>query len=222
MSVEAYYRYHAKIYDATRWSFLFGRRRVLRRVTSELRPRSILEVGCGTGQNLLYLAQHLPKSRLAGVDLSADMLSIAEKKLGAHRDRVVLRRGAFPDSIPIQAKFDLVLFSYALSMFNPGFAEAIGVAKDMLTDTGRIGAVDFHRSDLSAFRRWMGVNHVRVEGQILPRLRAAFPDGREEIRPAFLGTWTYFTFIGQKPFTPVEVSAPDSRSRHDVPEPSLP
>ena len=44
-----YYRWHAPLYDATRWSFLFGRAALIRGIALHRRPRRILEVGCGTG-----------------------------------------------------------------------------------------------------------------------------------------------------------------------------
>ena len=56
-----YYRGHARLYDATRWSFLFGRAaliRALARVSPP--PRHILEIGCGTGSNLVRLVRGTP------------------------------------------------------------------------------------------------------------------------------------------------------------------
>jgi S-adenosylmethionine-diacylgycerolhomoserine-N-methlytransferase len=32
--MDRYYRFHAKIYDATRWSFLFGREALIRQVAA--------------------------------------------------------------------------------------------------------------------------------------------------------------------------------------------
>ena len=56
--MRAYYRFHAGIYDATRWSFLFGRKTLLYNlpVRTDI-PQSLLEVGCGTGHNLRLLAR---------------------------------------------------------------------------------------------------------------------------------------------------------------------
>ena len=55
-----YYRWHAPLYDATRWSFLFGRAALIRGIALHRRPRRILEVGCGTGANLLRLSRWFP------------------------------------------------------------------------------------------------------------------------------------------------------------------
>ncbi|MGB4876086.1 MAG: class I SAM-dependent methyltransferase, partial [Candidatus Competibacter sp.] len=70
-----YYRWHAPLYDATRWSFLFGRAALIRGIALHRRPRRILEVGCGTGANLLRLSRWFPDADITGLDLSADMLA---------------------------------------------------------------------------------------------------------------------------------------------------
>ena len=86
--MEGYYRLHAQIYDATRWSFLFGRKTLIRRVAAMTQPATILEIGCGTGKNLLTLAKTFPQARLFGLDISESMLRIASKHrkqfLGGH------------------------------------------------------------------------------------------------------------------------------------------
>lgn len=57
-----YYRWHARLYDATRWSFLFGRAALIRSIAGfRAPPRHILEIGCGTGSNLLRLARQFPR-----------------------------------------------------------------------------------------------------------------------------------------------------------------
>jgi len=43
----------------------------------------ILDVSCGTGELLLSLSRRIEKPSLFGVDISANMLKIAEKKLGS-------------------------------------------------------------------------------------------------------------------------------------------
>ena len=59
-ALERYYQFHSRIYDATRWSFLFGREEVLLRAASVTTPKRILEVGCGTGRNLPGLRRRFP------------------------------------------------------------------------------------------------------------------------------------------------------------------
>ncbi|MEZ4622108.1 MAG: class I SAM-dependent methyltransferase [Caldilineaceae bacterium] len=68
-----YYRFHAKLYDLTRWSFLFGREALIRTLPGCCRATRILEVGCGTGKNLMVLAAAFPAAEITGVDLSPDI-----------------------------------------------------------------------------------------------------------------------------------------------------
>lgn len=195
-ALERYYQFHSRIYDATRWSFLFGREEVLRRVLRVANPRRILEVGCGTGRNLVSLRRLFPEAHVTGVDLSEQMLAIAAGKADG---QVTLLRRSY--SLPVHTEgrpFDLVLFSYALSMFNPGWEHAIDAAWDDLEDGGVIAVVDFSHSRFSWFRRWMGVNHVRMENHLWPHLSQKFVPLLDDRFSAYGGLWRYGIFIGRK------------------------
>src|SRR6202167_4978187 len=70
------YRRQRHIYDLSRKFFLLGRDEGIAR----LRPASgdkMLEIGCGTGRNLVKLAQAYPEARLFGVDVSREMFTPA-------------------------------------------------------------------------------------------------------------------------------------------------
>jgi S-adenosylmethionine-diacylgycerolhomoserine-N-methlytransferase len=194
-SLQRYYALHARIYDATRWSFLFGRERILHRIAGMSRPESILEVGCGTGRNLQSLRSIFPQSQITGLDLSADMLKIARRKV----NDVKLVEKAYV--APLNGRHDVVLFSYALSMFNPGWEEALQAARADMRPGGMIAVVDFSHTNSVIFRRWMGVNHVRMEGHLWPSLRALFEPLVDERYSAYAGVWQYGVFIGRKPLT---------------------
>jgi S-adenosylmethionine-diacylgycerolhomoserine-N-methlytransferase len=197
-AIARYYRVHARIYDLTRWTFLMGREALMRRLAAALSPERILEVGCGTGKNLLELGRFFPRARLWGVDLSAPMLSQAKRKLAPLADRVTLVRAAYDQPVAPQGSFDLVVFSYVLSMFNPGWEQALAAARKDLSPGGTIAVVDFHESPLPAFKRWMELNHVRLEGHLLPGLEHGFPGGWWQMRQAYGGLWSYFLFSGVK------------------------
>ena len=121
-TIRSYYRWHAKIYEATRWSFLFGRRQVIKALKLPYSSdKTIVEVGCGTGHNLYYLARQFPKLRLLGVDISPDMLQVATKKLKRFSPRVSFMEKPYaPGDWALPEKPDIVLFSYCLTMINPG------------------------------------------------------------------------------------------------------
>ncbi len=82
--LKRYYRVQSLFYDATRWSFLFGRKQSVQEVkklTGDREDLNILEIGCGTGANLENLVAAYPRSSVYGIDLSEDMLRKARKKL---------------------------------------------------------------------------------------------------------------------------------------------
>ncbi|MDZ4402119.1 class I SAM-dependent methyltransferase [Prosthecobacter sp.] len=196
-ALERYYQFHSRIYDATRWSFLFGREEILRRVECVASPRRILEVGCGTGRNLAGLRKRFKAARITGVDLSEQMLTIAAQKV--RDDQITLLRRSYSAPVHIgHTGFDLALFSYALSMFNPGWEQAIDAAWDDLDEGGLIAVVDFSHSRFSWFRRWMGVNHVRMESHLWPYLGRRFMPLLDERFSAYGGVWSYGIFIGRK------------------------
>lgn len=197
-SVEGYYRLHAKIYDVTRWSFLFGREAIIQKSLAVANPASILEVGCGTGKNLLALQRQVPNAEILGLDLSAHMLRQARKRLGSHRARVTLRQQAYDRPLNPAEGFDLVLFSYCLSMINPGWQQAIESAAQDLRPGGLIAVVDFHASKFVFFKRWMAMNHVAMEGHLLPKLNASFRPLTSEKHSAYGGLWQYLLFVGEK------------------------
>ena len=170
--LERYYRLHSRVYDATRWSFLFGRNQLIQIVSKNAQPSRILDIGCGTGNNLLRLCRNFPTASLTGLDLSASMLSIARKKLKNQGCPVDLVHQAYDHPLAPAASFDLLVFSYSLSMFNPGWEQAIDCAYRDLDVGGIIAVVDFHHSRFSFFKRWLALNHVRLEGHLLPLLQS--------------------------------------------------
>ena len=196
-AVERYYRLHARLYDATRWSFLFGRRQLQDRLPFGFEPATVLEVGCGTGFNLARMAARYPGAHITGVDASADMLKVARRRAMRHLGRIRLVHRAYQGSLGGSAGFDLVVFSYALSMFNPGREDALDAALQDLAPAGLVAVVDFDRSPVAPFRRWMGLNHVRMDGHLGPVLRSRLVPSVDRSRPVYGGLWSYLTFVGR-------------------------
>jgi S-adenosylmethionine-diacylgycerolhomoserine-N-methlytransferase len=197
-ALQRYYQWHAKIYDATRWSFLFGRDAIIELAAEAASPQRILEVGCGTGRNLVALAESFPEAQLTGLDVSPAMLAQAKHKLSTFGGRVHLACEPYPLNQVAAGTYDLILFSYALSMFNPGWETAIRAAKTDLAEDGVIAAVDFHHSKCSGFRRWMGMNHVRMEAHLLPVLESEYQKVSCNVFPVYAGLWKYFLFTGKR------------------------
>ncbi len=194
-----YYRWHARLYDATRWSFLFGRAALVRSIALLPNPpRNILEIGCGTGDNLLRLVRQFPEAAVTGLDLSADMLARARRKLERCQLPVALLQQRYDRPLYPEPVFDLIVFSYCLSMINPGWNQAVDSALRDLRPGGRLAVVDFHDTRFPAFQRWMAVNHVRMDGHLPPCLNARCRPLLQTPGVAYAGLWRYFRFIGQK------------------------
>jgi phosphatidylethanolamine/phosphatidyl-N-methylethanolamine N-methyltransferase len=77
-AVRAAYRRWAGVYDAVFGGIsAFGRRRAVA-LANRLPGNRVLEVGVGTG---LALPRYLPEKRITGIDLSAEMLAQARKRV---------------------------------------------------------------------------------------------------------------------------------------------
>ena len=197
-TMQHYYRWHAAVYDATRWAFLFGRKAILRHLPQD-RQQVLMEIGCGTGYNLRRLAGQRPDWRLMGVDVSPDMLAKASRATQAYSRRIQLFEKAYGDGqFRAPEPPDIVLFSYSLTMFNPGWEAAIEQARADLKPGGRVALVDFHDTDSAGFRWWMARNHVRMDGHLLPALEARFETEFRALQPAWGGLWRYVLYVGRK------------------------
>jgi S-adenosylmethionine-diacylgycerolhomoserine-N-methlytransferase len=159
-------------------------------------PQRILEIGCGTGSNLVALAERFPKAQIIGLDLSRDMLSRARRKVRPYGGRVGLIHRAYDAPVALGRRFDLIVCSYSLSMINPGYDEVLRICREDLSARGIVAVADFHRSPHAWFRRWMGVNHVRMEGQVLATLDKHYQPLSCEVRQGYGGLWSYLNYIG--------------------------
>ena len=197
--IQQYYAFQSKIYDLTRWSFLFGRRAILELLPfAHEEPFHLLEVGCGTGYNLARLAQLYPESQLTGMDVSADMLAIARKRMLGHRRTVLLAQPYAPKFYSWTGKLDAVLFPYSLTMINPQWESLIIQAYKDLKPGGCIAVVDFHASRVPAFKRHMSGHHVRMDAHLLPILEANFKTEVRKVKSAWFGLWEYVVYVGVK------------------------
>jgi S-adenosylmethionine-diacylgycerolhomoserine-N-methlytransferase len=179
-AVQRFYRYHAMVYDSTRWIILHGRRRAVERLA--LRPDSAaLEIGCGTGLNFSHLLSRLDpqRGRLTGLDFSSDMLARAERRIAAAGwPNVELVHGD-ATRLALARRFDGILFAYSLTMI-PDWPAAIDRAVEHLKPGGRLVVLDFGRFGswgplAPLMRAWLRANHVETLNPYVDKLRAVFP-----------------------------------------------
>lgn len=130
-SVRAAYRRWAKVYDLVFGGIsTVGRRRAVAAVNA-LPGRQVLEVGVGTG---LALRHYDTSKRITGIDLSADMLEFARRKVSEQRLENVesLQEMDAEQTVFEDARFDIAVAMFVASVVpNPRklFAEMCRVVK---------------------------------------------------------------------------------------------
>src|SRR5512141_1445517 len=113
------YRRQRHIYDGTRRYYLLGRDRLIADLAPAASAR-VLEIGCGTGRNLVLAARLYPDARFFGIDISTEMLTSAISAISrcdlAKRIRVAHGDATAFDPQPLFGipAFDHVMISYSL------------------------------------------------------------------------------------------------------------
>ena len=181
--MDGIYRYQRHIYDLTRKFYLLGRDEMIGGLAVPS-GGSVLEVGCGTGRNLVAVARRYPVAQLYGIDISAEMLKTAGVKLdhAGVAERVRLAVGDASALDPEGAfglnAFDRIFISYAISMI-PAWEDAIAQAATALKPGGSLHVVDFGQQARlpgwfrGLLRSWLGRFHVTPRERMERALREA-------------------------------------------------
>jgi S-adenosylmethionine-diacylgycerolhomoserine-N-methlytransferase len=164
------YRWQRHIYDVTRLPYLLGRDQLI----GDLKPAvgaHVLEIGCGTGRNLIRVARAYPGVECFGIDVSNVMLETARRSIRSAglegRIRLAQADAVTVDPARLfgRGAFDRVMISYALSMIAP-WRQTLAHAATLLSPQGSLCLVDFgDQAGMPAwFRlmlfRWLDWFHV--------------------------------------------------------------
>lgn len=147
--MDAIYAWQRHIYDATRKYFLFGRDWLIATLDVPV-GGTVLEVGCGTGRNLIQVARRYPTARLFGFDISDAMLTTARANVirAGLGERISLKQAdatSFEaEALFGEAQFDRVFFSYTLSMI-PNWKAAL--QQGVNATNGSAHVVDFGQQE---------------------------------------------------------------------------
>ena len=164
------YRRQRHIYDATRKYYLLGRDPMIAGLAPP--PGSgVLEIGCGTGRNLVQAARRYPQASFFGIDISREMLetagtAVARAGLGKRVRLAFADAERFePQKVFGRSGFDRILISYAVSMI-PSWRSVMAEAFVHLAPGGELHIVDFgdqqklpawFRAGLRTWLRWYHV-----------------------------------------------------------------
>ena len=189
--MDSIYRHQRFIYDLTRKYYLLGRDRLIAELAAG--EAHVLEIGCGTGRNLVAVAQRWPGARLYGLDVSEAMLTTARGAV-ARRGLAGRVRMARADATTFESEeifgrsgFDRVFMSYVLSMI-PDWGAALERAAGSLAPGGRLVVVDFGQQEglPSWFKRqlfrWLSLFHVRPIGDLRAALENLADAGGLQLR----------------------------------------
>jgi S-adenosylmethionine-diacylgycerolhomoserine-N-methlytransferase len=181
------YRLQRYFYDLTRKYYLLGRDQLLREMDTQA-GENVLEVGCGTGRNLIILAKCHPDVHFYGLDASTVMLETARSKIDAAGVKNIALTTALADDFShdktfgLHEKFDKIFFSYSISMI-PSWRESIDNALSNLEPGGQLFIVDFYdQKDLPAtfqklLKWWLKKFHVRYWNDLMPHLETLAANG---------------------------------------------
>jgi S-adenosylmethionine-diacylgycerolhomoserine-N-methlytransferase len=142
---------------------------------------NVLEIGCGTGRNLVLAARRYPEAEFFGMDISREMLATAHR--AAKRARVDVALG-FGDATRFNpyatfgvSRFERIYLSYTLSMI-PDWQTTLAQAVCNLAPGGSLHIVDFGQQERlprwfrAVLRGWLAKFHVSPRGDMERVLRA--------------------------------------------------
>ncbi|NDP22676.1 MAG: class I SAM-dependent methyltransferase [Paludibacter sp.] len=138
------YNSDVKFFNLIGWRVNFYRKIAIKALNLS-KGDTVVDLCCGTGLNFSDLFNAVgPEGKIIGVDLSADMLKVAEKQVREqgwnnftliHKDAAKYR---FPDEI------NSIVTSYAITLI-PEFDTIISRGANSLTEGGRFVILDFKK-----------------------------------------------------------------------------
>jgi S-adenosylmethionine-diacylgycerolhomoserine-N-methlytransferase len=202
------YRPQRHIYDLTRKFYLLGRDRLIQGLEPPPKGR-VLEIGCGTGRNLILAARRYPLARFYGVDISSVMLDEAHASIArcGVSAKIALAQGDASNfdapALLGEAKFERIFISYALSMIPP-WRETIAHALDLLAPEGTLHIVDFgDQAGLpgwfkAVLRWWLTLFHVAPREELAAEVsRQAQARGLKCRHEALYGGYAFYDVAGK-------------------------
>jgi trans-aconitate methyltransferase len=125
------------------------------RVADMLLPGTALDLGCGTGQNSIWLGAR--GWRVHGVDLARNAIERAEAAAAKAKIDATFEKADLSEWRTSE-RFDLVVSTYALPPRGPGRVHALAVARDAVAAGGTLLVTEFDRS--LADSDWMAPDHL--------------------------------------------------------------
>ena len=225
--MESIYSFQRHIYDVSRKYYLLGRDRLL----NDLAPPengSVLELGCGTGRNLVIAANSHKSARFYGLDISSEMLNSAQKLINQHRlaERISIAQGDATKFSAIDLfgieKFDRIYISYSLSMI-PDWQGTLEQAFLHVSEKGSIHIVDFgQQTELpklfkSVLSKWLTLFHVTPRAEFFDYVsELASAKNRNFEFQKLYRDYTHYCVIGPKRRSQIDKKKATKAAKFDL------
>lgn len=210
--LENFYSGQAEDYDLFRKRLLKGREELIEQLPLD-EVSSWCDLGAGTGQNLDF-AKHsdlIKLKTISLVDLSPSLLAQAKKRVERlHLNNVECVEADVTQWTPHE-KFDVVTFSYSLTMIPDWFLALENVLDNVLKPGGLIGVVDFYVArkfdqvhnwpERAFWPLWFSFDNVFLNADHVPFLKNHFTEvkfktGKNRL-PYLPLPAPYYSFVGR-------------------------
>ena len=107
----------------------------------------VLDLGCGAGANVARLQRlGIPFSQYIGVDLTPQMLAVAQSKFGHLSNVTFVQRDLLRDPLP-EGEFDLIVSTWVFSHLKERAGEVVEKARQHIKPDGHIVALMVGKTD---------------------------------------------------------------------------
>lgn len=165
--VKERYNKIAKYYDLIEWLFEILLIAKLRKKLLQNARGNVLEIGIGTGNNLGYYSKDC---RITGIDISKEMLKIANEKAKKLGINIKLKEGNV-ENIKLKEKYDFIIDALGFCTYSKPI-DLLKKLKKTLKDNGKIILLEHGLSDNETIRKlqyWREPKHYKLAGCTLLR-----------------------------------------------------
>lgn len=146
--VKKTYRFYAPIYDFLFGAVLESGRRLLCKEVNLIKPKTLLEIGVGTG---LLLDKYPIETEITGIDISEAMLEVAKKRAQSLKHPNITLTLGNGETLPYEDNsFDCVVLPYVLSV-TPDPVLLVSEARRVCKEAGTILVLNH----FSGSKRWL-------------------------------------------------------------------